>query len=55
MDHFEKTIGFSLLKGIHLNDSMTPLGSKVDRHAPIGKGKIGKTFFRCLMNDPRFD
>ncbi|HXQ37547.1 MAG TPA: deoxyribonuclease IV, partial [Anaerolineales bacterium] len=38
----------------HLNDSKKPLGSRVDRHEHIGKGQIGKTAFRCLLNDSRF-
>jgi len=38
-----------------MNDSKTDLGSRVDRHAPIGKGKIGLDTFRFIMNDARFD
>jgi len=38
----------------HLNDSKKPLGACVDRHEHIGKGKIGRIAFRCLMNDDRF-
>ncbi len=52
---FEKIVGFNTLKGIHLNDSKKPLGSRVDRHESIGKGFIGLTAFRYIMNDPRFD
>jgi len=40
-DEFDKLIGFSYLKGIHLNDSMFGLGSKKDRHESIGKGLLG--------------
>ncbi|HOW31439.1 MAG TPA: TIM barrel protein, partial [Bacteroidales bacterium] len=43
------------LKGMHINDSMKALGSRVDRHDSIGKGFLGNEFFRRLMNDPRFD
>ncbi|MGE5139344.1 MAG: endonuclease, partial [Rudaea sp.] len=39
---------------IHLNDSKTPLGSKVDRHEAIGKGKIGKLGFQLFLQDPRW-
>ncbi|MDE0230091.1 MAG: TIM barrel protein, partial [Spirochaetaceae bacterium] len=39
----------------HLNDSKTPLGSRVDRHESLGKGTMGWEPFRLLMNDPRFD
>ncbi|MFQ3578435.1 MAG: TIM barrel protein, partial [Verrucomicrobiia bacterium] len=38
---------------IHMNDSKTGLGSRVDRHEHIGKGKIGLGAFRVLMNAPR--
>ena len=51
---FESIIGLNRLKFFHLNDSKKELGSKVDRHAHIGKGEIGLEGFRLLMNDPRF-
>lgn len=54
-DEFDKIVGFKYLKGMHLNDSKKELGSKVDRHQSIGKGKIGIEAFRVLMNDYRFD
>ena len=40
---------------MHLNDSKPALGSHVDRHESIGKGKIGLDAFRFIMNDPRMD
>ncbi len=52
---FASTVGFEYLRGFHLNDSMKAVGSKVDRHAPIGAGTIGDAFFRRLMADSRFD
>lgn len=52
---FETTLGFSYLKGMHLNDAKTDLNSKVDRHAPIGEGFIGEEFFKAIMADKRFD
>lgn len=52
---FDAIVGLDRLKVIHANDSMRPLGSKRDRHEHIGKGEIGETAFRCLVNDPRFD
>jgi deoxyribonuclease-4 len=52
---FDRIVGFCYLRGVHLNDSKTELGSRVDRHAPIGKGKIGLETFRLIMNDPRFE
>ncbi len=52
---FERIVGFSYLCGMHLNDSKPELGSRVDRHDSLGKGKIGLECFRYLMNDARFD
>ncbi len=51
---FDRAIGLERLKFFHLNDSKKGLGSRVDRHDHIGKGKIGLEGFRLLMNDPRF-
>jgi len=53
VERFHRLIGLERLKTIHLNDSKTPLGSRVDRHEHIGKGKIGLHGFRCLLHDPR--
>lgn len=53
MNDFEKIIGFNKLKVMHLNDSLKPLGSKVDRHASIGKGFIGQDAFGFIVNDKR--
>lgn len=50
---FDEIIGLGRLHAIHLNDSKKPLGSRVDRHADIGKGEIGIEGFRLLMHDPR--
>jgi deoxyribonuclease-4 len=52
---FEKLVGFNYLRGVHLNDSKPDLGSRVDRHESLGKGKLGWTVFDYIMNDPRFD
>lgn len=52
---FERVVGFDYLRGMHLNDSKPDLGSRVDRHESIGKGKIGLECFRYLMHDARFD
>ena len=54
-DEFDKEVGFSYLRGMHLNDSKKALGTHVDRHDSIGEGLIGKAFFERLMQDPRFD
>jgi deoxyribonuclease-4 len=50
----DKTVGLKLVKAFHLNDSQKPLGSRVDRHAGIGRGQMGKEPFRFLLNDRRF-
>ncbi|XP_077980275.1 putative endonuclease 4 [Glandiceps talaboti] len=55
MSEFDNIVGFEYLKAVHLNDSMGDLGCHRDRHENIGKGKIGLSGFRKLMNDPRFD
>ena len=51
---FDRVIGLENLKAFHVNDCKKELGSRVDRHDHIGKGKIGLEGFRLLMNDPRF-
>ncbi|MCK4694601.1 MAG: deoxyribonuclease IV, partial [Candidatus Cloacimonetes bacterium] len=43
------------LRGMHLNDSKKDLGSRIDRHEQIGKGKIGLEAFKMIMNDDRLD
>lgn len=52
---FDSIIGFSYLRGMHLNDAMRPLGSRIDRHSPLGDGEIGWECFRYIASDPRFD
>ena len=54
-DEFDKIVGFKYLKGMHINDSKPPLGSRVDRHHSLGKGEIGLDAFRFIMNDERMD
>lgn len=49
---FDSTIGLGKLKYLHLNDSMFPLGSHKDRHAPIGQGYIGEEAFLRLVRHP---
>lgn len=50
----ETAVGLDQVLSFHLNDSKTDLGSRVDRHAGIGQGKIGAEAFRHIVNDPRF-
>jgi deoxyribonuclease-4 len=49
----DSLIGLERLQAIHLNDSRGDLGSRLDRHAHIGLGKLGLEAFRLLLNDPR--
>jgi deoxyribonuclease-4 len=51
---FDRLIGLDRLKAFHLNDSKKPCGSRVDRHAHIGKGYLGLEPFRRIVTDPRF-
>src|SRR5215470_5571489 len=51
---FDRVIGPDRLVAIHVNDSKTGLGSRVDRHEHIGKGRIGLDAFRFLMRSARF-
>jgi deoxyribonuclease-4 len=53
VDSFDRIVGLDRLRAIHLNDSQKGLGSRVDRHAHIGKGMLGIEPFRYIMNDPR--
>jgi len=50
----DRVIGRDRLVAIHVNDSKTPCGSRVDRHEHIGKGRIGLDVFRFVMRSPRF-
>jgi deoxyribonuclease-4 len=52
---FESVVGFKYLRGMHLNDALKPLQSRVDRHTPLGEGFLGITPFRYIMQDARFD
>ncbi len=52
LTEFDRVIGLSRLKAIHLNDSMNPLGSRKDRHQKIGEGAIGLEAFARIINHP---
>ncbi len=51
---FDRVIGLERLVALHVNDSKTAHGSRVDRHEHIGKGRIGLEAFRFIMRDRRF-
>lgn len=50
----DECIGLKRLVAFHLNDSLKPFHSRVDRHQHIGKGHLGLGFFARLLKDPRF-
>jgi deoxyribonuclease-4 len=50
----DRRVGLGAIRGFHLNDSKTPLGSRVDRHQEIGDGTLGLLPFWRLVNDRRF-
>jgi hypothetical protein len=49
----DRTVGLDRVYVLHVNDSKTPLGSRVDRHEHIGRGKIGLNAFARILNHPR--
>ena len=54
LDRSEYTLGRDPSVGIHLNDSMKQLGTRVDRHERIGKGHIGENGFRAILRQEIF-
>lgn len=52
---FDRIVGLSYLKGMHLNDAKKELGSRVDRHASIGEGFMGEQTFARIMKDSRLN
>ena len=52
---FDAVVGFQYLRGMHINDAKSTLGSRVDRHDSLGVGNIGKPAFEFIMADLRFD
>ncbi len=49
-----RQVGLARVRAFHLNDARAPLGSGLDRHEKIGKGRLGLAAFRWLMTDRRF-
>ncbi|MFO0926496.1 MAG: deoxyribonuclease IV [Gemmataceae bacterium] len=54
MAEFDRLVGLRRIEVFHVNDSLKPRGSRVDRHAHIGRGEMGLEPFRLLVNDSRF-
>jgi deoxyribonuclease-4 len=55
LDQCVSLVGLQRLGSLHLNDSQTPLGSNVDRHATIGKGELGEAGCAVFLSEPRFE
>jgi len=49
---FDKVIGLSRLRAVHLNDSLNPVGARKDRHARLGEGYLGRDAFAAIINHP---
>lgn len=55
VDEIDSKLGLSRLKALHINDSMTPFGSKRDRHADLGEGEIGEEALSLFLSEPSFE
>jgi len=55
IDDFDKVVGLDRLGALHVNDSMTGLGSNRDRHANLGDGEIGIEGMIAFLSEPRFE
>jgi deoxyribonuclease-4 len=55
LDDFDRIVGLDRLRSLHVNDSATPLGSNVDRHANLGDGEIGRKGIAAFLSEPRFE
>ncbi len=55
IDEFDNVVGCDRLGALHINDSMTELGSNRDRHANLGDGEIGRDGMIAFLSEPRFE
>ena len=55
LEEIGQKLGLDRLKALHINDSVTPFGSKRDRHADLGDGEIGEEALALFLSEPRFD
>jgi deoxyribonuclease IV len=55
LDEFDRVVGLDRLGTLHVNDSKTPLGSNVDRHANLGDGELGRKGCAAFLSEPRFE
>ncbi len=54
-EQLDSIVSLKYLRGMHLNDALKPLGSRVDRHASLGEGTIGWECFKFIATSPLFD
>ncbi len=52
---FDRVVGGDRLQALHVNDSLTPLGSNRDRHALLGEGELGERGCAAFLSEPRFE
>jgi deoxyribonuclease IV len=55
LDEFDRVVGLDRLGSLHVNDSITPLGSNRDRHVNLGDGEIGRKGCAAFLSEPRFE
>jgi len=55
LEEFDRIVGLDRLGTLHVNDSMTPLGSNRDRHINLGEGELGRKGCAAFLSEPRFD
>ena len=55
LDECAEIVGLERLRSLHFNDSQTPLGSNVDRHANVGAGELGEEGCAVFLSEPRFE
>jgi deoxyribonuclease-4 len=55
LDECDRVVGLDRLRALHVNDSMTPLGSNRDRHAILAEGELGPSGCATFLSEPRFE
>jgi deoxyribonuclease-4 len=55
LERFDAEVGLEKLRSLHLNDSLQPLGSNRDRHAPVAQGEMGEDGCAAFLSAPAFD
>jgi deoxyribonuclease-4 len=55
LDEFDRIVGLDRLSSLHVNDSMTKLGSNRDRHINLGEGELGARGCAAFLSEPRFE